>query len=79
MSQANDIPDPVIDDTSLVGETSAAGGEIIQDDGPRRSWLDMGLFDVMLLIAFVLITLAAMLMLWELSKFGSIFSLPWNT
>ena len=80
MSQDNEFTDPeFVDDTSMVGETSVAGGgEIIQDDVPRRSWLDMGLFDVMLLIAFVLITLASMLMLWELSKFGSVFSLPWN-
>lgn len=78
MSEAN-FTDPV-DDTSLVGETSAAtaGGEIVQEDTPKGSRL-MGLYDWMLLISFVLITLAALLMIWELSKFGSVFSLPWNT
>jgi len=75
---SEEFTDP-IDDTSLVGETSAAGGEIVQDEAPKRGWQSMGLFDYLLLISFVMIVLASMLMLWEYTKFGGLVWGSWNT
>ena len=44
----------------------------------KRGLFNIELFDMLLLVAFILITLASMLMIYELAKFGSVFSAPWN-
>jgi len=62
------------DNTSEVGTTSA---EMVRPDTPtNRRW---DLFNTMLLISFILITLSSMLMIWHLfDRFGAPWDLPWN-
>lgn len=74
----SDIPTDIEipDDTSSVGETSA---EMIQEDPPEQPWYKLDLFNTLLLISFVLITLSSMLMIWHLiDQYGSPTSAPWN-
>lgn len=68
----NDFDAP--DDTSEVGTTSA---EMVRPEAPtRRGW---DLFNTMLLISFLLITLSSMLLIWHLiDRYGSITDAPWN-
>jgi hypothetical protein len=67
------------DDTSQVGQTSAeADGDLVLDSDKKRN-LAFNVFDAMLLISLVFISLAVMLMLWKLTDFGPIFGAPWNT
>ena len=64
------------DDISEVGTTS---GEVVTQEAPKASWYEMDIFNMMLLVSFVLITLASMLMIWHLiDRYGSISDLPWN-
>lgn len=64
------------DNVSEVGTTS---GEIVTQEPAKGSWYEMDLFNTMLLISFVLITLASMLMIWHLiDRYGSIWDGPWN-
>lgn len=68
----NDFEAP--DDTSEVGTTST---EMVRPDAPKyRRW---DLFNILLLISFILITLSSMLMIWHLfDRFGAPWDLPWN-
>ena len=72
----SDIPNDfdAADDTSEVGTTSA---DMVRPEAPvNRRW---DLFNVMLLISFVLITLSSMLLMWHLlDRFGAPWDLPWN-
>lgn len=73
----SDIPTDIenLDDTSSVGETS----EVVQNDPPEQPWYRLDLFNTLLLISFVLITLSSMLMIWHLiGQYGSPTSAPWN-
>ena len=67
-----DVPD----DTSAVGETSA---EMVSPEAPTHPWYRLDLFNTLLLISFLLITLSSMLLLWHLiDRYGSITDAPWN-
>ena len=64
------------DDTSEVGTTSA---EVVRAERPKRAWYKMDLFNTLLLISFILITLSSMLLIWHLfDRFGAPWDLPWN-
>ena len=69
------------DDTSAVGTTSAQTevSEFVDDGGKKKRNLAFSVFDAMLLLSLVFVSLAVMMLIWELSGFGSISSLPWNT
>ena len=74
----SDVPNDfeAADDLSEVGTTS---GEIVTQEPAKAAWYEMDLFNTMLLISFVLITLASMLMIWHLiERYGSIWAGPWN-
>jgi len=74
----SDIPNDfeAADDTSEVGSTSA---EVVRPEAPDRPWYQLDLFNTMLLISFILITLSSMLMIWHLfDRFGAPWDLPWN-
>lgn len=68
----NDFDAP--DDTSEVGSTSA---EMVRPEIAKgRRW---DLFNTLLLISFLLITLSSMLLIWHLiDRYGSITDAPWN-
>jgi hypothetical protein len=73
---SNDFP-VADDDLGQIGETSE--NEIVQDEPQELPWYNLNLFNAMLLISFVLITVSAMLMLWTLTtEYGSIIEGPWN-
>lgn len=69
VEQLNDAVDEV-------GMTSQ--GDLVVDDGKKKRNLAFNVFDAMLLLSLIFVSLATMLLLWELSKFGNIFS-AWNT
>lgn len=74
----SDIPTDfeAADDTSNVGETSS---EVVQTEAPERPWYQLDLFNTLLLVSFVLITLSSMLLVWHLiDRYGSITDAPWN-
>jgi hypothetical protein len=74
----SDIPSDfdVPDDTTEVGETS---GEMVRPEAPKRPWYQLDLFNTLLLISFLLITLSSMLLIWHLiDRYGSITDAPWN-
>ncbi len=74
----SDIPSDfdVPDDTSEVGSTSA---EMVRPETPNRPWYQLDLFNTLLLISFLMITLSSMLLIWHLvSRYGSITDAPWN-
>jgi hypothetical protein len=74
----SDIPSDfdVPDDTTEVGETS---GEMVRPEAPQRPWYQLDLFNTLLLISFLLITLSSMLLIWHLiDRYGSITDAPWN-
>ncbi|QEG24467.1 hypothetical protein [Mariniblastus fucicola] len=71
---SNDFEAP--DDVSEVGSTSA---EMVSPEAPSRPWYQLDLFNTLLLISFLLITLSSMLLIWHLiDRFGSITDAPWN-
>lgn len=75
---SEDPTDFAPDDTTDVGTTS---GEAAVAAKPRKRgfFQRLHLFNTMLLISFLLITLAFMLMLWHLvDRFGAIWDAPWN-
>ncbi len=73
----SEVPNELVpDDTSEVGMTS---GEVVTTEAPKRPWYQMDLFNTILLISFLLITLATMLMLWHLTgSYGYFWDAPWN-
>ena len=74
----SDIPNEfeAADDTSDVGSTS---DEMVRPEAPARPWYQLDLFNTMLLISFLLITLSSMLLIWHLiDRYGSITDGPWN-
>lgn len=76
MSDITDISNDfeAADDISEVGTTSE---EMVQTEAPRRPMFD--LFNTLLLISFILITLSSMLLIWHLfDRYGAPWDLPWN-
>lgn len=76
MSDITDISNDFepADNISEVGTTSQ---EMVRAEAPKRPWFN--LFNAMLLISFILITLSSMLMIWHLfDRYGAPWDLPWN-
>jgi len=79
MSDVPDFLDPIDDAAVEVEQTVDAGmSQTAVEQPKKRGLFSIELFDMLLLVAFILITLASMLMIYELAKFGSVFSAPWN-
>jgi len=74
----SDFPnDFAADDTTEVGTTSS---EVVVEKPKKRTLRQqLDLFNTILLISFLLITMAFMLMLWHLvDRYGAIWDAPWN-
>ena len=73
----SEVPNDIaLDDTSEVGTTS---GEVAVPKKPKKRRLQFDLFNTILLISFLLISLAFMLMIWHLvDRYGAIWDAPWN-
>ena len=73
----SDVPNDIaLDDTSQVGTTS---DEAVNPETPKKRRLQFDLFNTILLISFLLISLAFMLMIWHLvDRYGAIWDAPWN-
>jgi hypothetical protein len=52
---------------------------MVRPEAPKRPWYQLDLFNTLLLISFLLITLSSMLLIWHLiDRYGSITDAPWN-
>ena len=76
----SEVPnDLAFDDTSEVGTTSVESSSDVAVKEPKKRRLNFDLFNTILLVSFLFITLALMLMLWHLvDRYGAIWDAPWN-
>ena len=77
------VDDSIVDDDAVVEEgdlevAAASDPTLVIDDGKTSRNYTFNIFDAMLLVSLVFISLAVMLLVWKLGSFGSVFSSPWN-
>ena len=68
-------------EASVLGKTSKESEPDASDKKPKRRKLQLSVYEAMLLVSLVCVTLATLLLFWELSNFGNILLLdyPWRT
>ncbi|MEM7454281.1 MAG: hypothetical protein AAF456_07985 [Planctomycetota bacterium] len=81
MSEGFENTEEVLADEQI-GETSveaAAADDAVAEDEPKQKAPAMSIYDIMLLLSLVFVTVATLLMFRELFQFGDLSGFPWRT